>query len=502
MIQNKHIIRLSFIGLFLNIIANIILYRYFMIETIIIHNVVRENAKIANFYKQHVWDNHNIAVSKFQNNSYKNLLQDQDFIKFAKESIEFFIDLNSQVSLFDVNGDKIITTNKNDISNIRFDNDKNISESLIKKIDAYFLKELVGSDGLKNAFKGVSSNNLVANVMLKGDDGDVKSTIVTSYIPIIDDKFSDFPIDSVLEINTDVTEQWNSIASLEEKVLLTFVIILLVFFIIILYNTNYAQRIINIQFEANRALEAAKVLAENENLSKSMFLANVTHELRTPLNAIIGFSEIILADKNPHADNKRYTEYIQDINNSGNHLLGIINDILDFSKACADRLKLDSIELDLNKLIISTMRFIAPRALEAKVQLIEQLPENHIIIKADPKRLKQVLLNLLSNAVKFTNENGSITAKVTNNALEKLVYIKIIDTGIGINEKDIPKALSVFGQIDSALSKKHDGTGLGLPLTQKLVELMGGDFDFKSIVDIGTVVTLTFRCHDIIGITN
>lgn len=502
MIQNKYIIRVSFIGLLLNIIANIILYRHFMIEKIIIHNVANEHSKIANFYKQHVWDHHYVALSKLQNNNYKSLLQDQDFIKFAKHSLEFFADLKSRVSLFDMKGDKIITTHQNDLPNIILNN-KNISENFTDKIDRYFLEYLFVTDGLEKAFKGISSNNLQVNLMLNDDGEEVKATIATSHIPIIDGKFAGSPIDSVLEISTDLTEQWNNIAYLEEKVLRTFIIIFSVFFIIILYNTNYAQRIINKQFEANRELEAAKTLAEKENISKSMFLANVTHELRTPLNAIIGFSEIILADKNTqsHDDNK-HNEYIQDINNSGKHLLGIINDILDFSKACANRLSLDSTELDLNKLIISTIRFIKPKASESKVEIIAQLPQQSIVIKADPKRLKQVLLNLLSNAVKFTNENGSITAKVTNNALEKLAYIKIIDTGIGINEKDIPKALSVFGQIDSALSKKHQGTGLGLPLTKKLVELMGGQFDFKSIVGVGTVVTLTFKYHEISNITS
>ena len=275
--------------------------------------------------------------------------------------------------------------------------------------------------------------------------------------------------------------------------LITFITIFLIFFIIILYNTNYAQRIINRQFEADRILEEAKILAEKENLSKSQFLANVSHELRTPLNSIIGFSEIILADKNIQINNEQYHEYIQDINNSGNHLLSIINDILDFSKACADKLKLDSLELDLNKLITSMIRFVKPKADEAKVQLIENLPKKHIVMIADAKRLKQVILNLLSNAIKFTNEGGTITVILTNNESERLVYIKVIDTGIGISERDIPKALSVFGQIDSTLSKKHDGTGLGLPFTQKLVELMGGQFDLKSTVDVGTIITLIFK---------
>ena len=260
-----------------------------------------------------------------------------------------------------------------------------------------------------------------------------------------------------------------------------------------MYNTNYAQRVINRQFETNRALEEAKTKAEKESTAKTEFLANVSHELRTPLNAIIGFSEIIISETYGKIENSQYKEYIQDINNSGKHLLSVINDILDFSKASADKLKVEHVELDLNKLVSSSMRFVKPRADEAGVRLIENLPKEHIIIKADPKRLKQALLNLLSNSVKFTPDSGSITMSIEKDEVEMLVRVKVVDTGIGMSEKDLPKALSTFGQVDNSLSRKYEGTGLGLPLTKRLVELMQGKFDIQSEVGVGTSVTLTFK---------
>lgn len=307
----------------------------------------------------------------------------------------------------------------------------------------------------------------------------------------------EFTEEGVIEINTDITEQWNNISYLQKRVFITFLIIFIIFFGIVMYNTNYAQRIINKQFEVNRDLEQAKFRAESESHAKTEFLANVSHELRTPLNAVIGFSEIMLTEAQGKIENDQYKVYIQDINNSGKHLLSVINDILDYSKASADKLKVDQIELDLNKLAISSMRFVKPRADEAKVNLIEILPKNHIIIMADPKRLKQAFLNLLSNSVKFTPENGSVTMSLELDELEKVVHIKVTDTGIGINEKDIPKALSTFGQIDNKLSRKYEGTGLGLPLTKKLVELMQGKFDLQSTVGVGTTVTMTFKYIEI-----
>lgn len=130
--------------------------------------------------------------------------------------------------------------------------------------------------------------------------------------------------------------------------------------------------------------------------------------------------------------------------------------------------------------------------------LLEDLPQEHIVMKADPKRLKQALLNLLSNSVKFTPSEGSVTLSVKKDILKKLVYISVTDTGIGMSDQDIPKALSSFGQLDNKLSRKYEGTGLGLPLTKKLVELMNGTFDIKSTVGKGTTITLTFQYSDIV----
>ena len=121
------------------------------------------------------------------------------------------------------------------------------------------------------------------------------------------------------------------------------------------------------------------------------------------------------------------------------------------------------------------------------------MPKEHIIIKADPKRLKQALLNLMSNSVKFTPGGGSITMTIEKDEVEMIVRVKVVDTGIGMSEKDLPKALSTFGQVDNSLSRKYEGTGLGLPLTKKLVELMQGKFDIQSEVGVGTSVTLTFK---------
>ncbi|WP_425363912.1 sensor histidine kinase [Candidatus Tisiphia endosymbiont of Hybos culiciformis] len=488
MIQNKYIVRLAFFGLFINIIVNMIYYRYFIIEEMILKQVGEANIKIANVYTKNVWNRNKTAVNKLHEFGYINLLQDADFIKFATTSVDIFVNLNAYISLYDLQGNKVITSSPIQVtSQVNFP-EENLYQRIISQIDKYFLKELVVEQAFNKAFKGITSHVLIPRAIFHMSGKVEKTSCITSYIPIINRSLSSYPVDGVLEINTNITSLWSSIIELEETVLLTFFIILVIFLVIVTSNTNYAQKIIDQQFETNKALEEAVVKVRNESSAHTKFFANVSHELRTPLNAIIGFSEIMMST--PY--NKDHDNYIKDINSAGKHLLSIITDILDLSKASADKLLVDFIELDLNKLITSTVRIMKPRADQVSVELIEKLPKEHIVIKADPKRLKQVFFNLLSNSIKFTNSSGTITIYAEKDESKGLVYVQVIDTGIGIDERDIPKVLSTFGQIDSTVGRKYQGTGLGLPLTRKLVELMKGKFDLQSKIGIGTTVTLTF----------
>lgn len=488
--QNKYILRLTLLGLFVNIIVNMIFYRYFMIEEMILKQVAAENIRIADLYVKHVWETNPTAIKKLHKSNYINLLQDQDFIKFAISSANWFVNLNSNVSLYDNQGNKFITNGLLKLKTMPAYPYDTIYETFITKIDEFFFHEPSTQQTFNDGFKGVTSHVLLPKILMQkdGSDKEEKAAFISSYIPIIDSKNGDFSIDGVLEINTDITYQWNNIQALEKKVFVTFIILFVILCAIVVTNTNYAQRIIDKQYEINRTTEANMLRIKNESSAHTQFLANVSHELRTPLNAIIGFSELIISDKTKVEN----LNYINDIYSAGKHLLAVINDILDLSKASADKLKVDIVDLDLNKLITSSIRLIQPKADETKVELIEKLPKDHIIIKADLKRLKQVFLNLLSNSVKFTNPNGSVTVQVEKDELAGVVYIRVIDTGIGIEEKNIPKALSTFGQIDNSLGKKYEGTGLGLPLTRKLIELMHGKFDLQSKIGIGTTVTLTF----------
>ncbi len=245
----------------------------------------------------------------------------------------------------------------------------------------------------------------------------------------------------------------------------------------------------------NIDLERAKDIAEGASRAKSQFLANISHELRTPLNAIIGFSSILMNQLfGPLGDNK-YLEYAKDINESGTHLLDIINDILDLSKAEAGKLSITYEEVHVGKSINKCMTILAERAEKGKVTMSVDVPKSLPPLVADRLRFIQILLNILSNAVKFTEPGGRvhISAKVNQHPpCDDEFVILVQDTGIGMSADDLGKAFQSFGQVDSGLNRKYEGTGLGLPLTRKLMELHYGRIEMESELGKGTLVRLVF----------
>ncbi|MBL4693497.1 MAG: hypothetical protein JKY92_09240 [Magnetovibrio sp.] len=183
-------------------------------------------------------------------------------------------------------------------------------------------------------------------------------------------------------------------------------------------------------------------------------------------------------------------EYARDINISGVHLLELINDILDFSSIEAGQLNLYDDVLDIAEVLDTSMRLIAPRLEANKITFTTNYAKNLPTIKADKRRIKQIALNILSNSAKFTEKGGHVSVTL---ALDETGSLKIVfaDTGIGMSSKNLALAMTQFGQVDGSLARKHQGTGLGLPLTQKLVEEHGGKFDIRSEINAGTTVTVT-----------
>nr|WP_320049783.1 ATP-binding protein [uncultured Desulfuromonas sp.] len=266
-----------------------------------------------------------------------------------------------------------------------------------------------------------------------------------------------------------------------------------------------------------RTKEASKAQREalDANQTKSDFLANMSHELRTPLNSVIGFSEV-LEDEMFGPLNDKQREYVSNILLSGRHLLSLINDILDLSKVEAGRMTLELGLVDLRTLLASSMTMLQEKAHKHAIQMeLDIAAEDQTHLMADERKLKQILFNLLSNAVKFTPEGGTVrvSARKTEeiglqqaelwqpeqipppNPHQPGLEIAVSDTGIGIESQDYLKLFQEFSQLSSPYTKKHEGTGLGLALCKRLVELHGGCIGVSSQPGKGSRFVLVIPLH-------
>ena len=244
------------------------------------------------------------------------------------------------------------------------------------------------------------------------------------------------------------------------------------------------------------ALDAAAAASQ----AKSQFLATMSHELRTPLNAVIGFADLMVNEAYGPLGDERYRDYSGIIRDSGSHLLSLINDVLDISKLDANRLELVEDMVDVRQMVADAVHMISGQVEKAELTLSCQPPAAGVRLRADARRIRQVLLNLLSNAVKFTPSGGSIsiTAEPDGDGFE----IAVTDTGIGIASEDIPTALERFGQVDSRFCRRYEGTGLGLPLAKRLMELHGGTLNLVSVVGSGTRVSCRFPAERVVALAD
>lgn len=240
--------------------------------------------------------------------------------------------------------------------------------------------------------------------------------------------------------------------------------------------------------EREREAQRLRQAAERASEAKTQFIQNMSHELRTPLNAVIGFSEVIVNQQLGPVANE-YRDCATEINLSGNHLLNQINDILNFSRIESGSETIDEEEIDLHELARIVSQQLLARAAQAGVSLQVDLPDVLPRLHSDGTKVKKILVHLLGNAIKFTPEGGRATLSVRQGMNGWFVF-EVTDTGIGMNTEDQEKALGLFSQVDVDLSRRHDGSGLGLPLSKSTAEMLGGSLRLHSKAGVGTTVTV------------
>jgi len=238
----------------------------------------------------------------------------------------------------------------------------------------------------------------------------------------------------------------------------------------------------------NQKLQESNLELQRANSLKSEFLANMSHELRTPLNAVIGFSELLL-DTTAGVLTGEQKDYVADILSSGRHLLELINEILDLSKIEAGKMKLSVEEFEIGPVIEEAMALLRVEAGRKHIELVSEVGEASIEARADRGKVRQVLNNLLSNAVKFTPPGGRVTLRASRQG--EGVAVSVIDTGIGIKEEDQERIFQAFTQVDGSYSRRYQGTGLGLTLVKKFVELQGGRVTLTSRFGEGSDFSFT-----------
>lgn len=243
--------------------------------------------------------------------------------------------------------------------------------------------------------------------------------------------------------------------------------------------------------QLNLRLGEAKGAAEKASRVKSEFLAHMSHELRTPLNAIIGFAEVMRLELLGPLGRARYREYIGDIHQSGQHLLSLIDDVLDMSRIEAGRFELHEETVDLAAMGNEALALVRPIAERSGVSLVVNEASLQALLHADERAVKQMLVNLLANAIKYTPSAGTVQLGARLNAEGELV-LTVADTGVGMSPREIEDSVVPFVQVDSRLARRTPGSGLGLPITKRLIEMHGGRLVLESAPDRGTTATLYF----------
>jgi signal transduction histidine kinase len=336
---------------------------------------------------------------------------------------------------------------------------------------------------------GVGSGYQFQHKLGAGTGPDENIWVLSGYLPMRGG-YNHGPVVGVIEIHRNITSIRLSIEQVRMKTAAVIALAFVLLFVLLVTMVQRAEGKTQVEHEAKLALAHAKAKAEAIVKEKTQFLANISHELRTPLNAIIGFAEILESEIKGPLGHPSYKEFISDIARSGHYLLNIINEVLDLAKAESGTMAIDAQPTDVISVANGVSRMLAPEAASYGHTLTVEGIGEISAIKTDAGKLRHVLVNLVNNGLKFTPQGGEVRVLIDQDAETRDLRIRVIDNGIGMSADDIPIAQSPFGQVENVFTRTHKGTGLGLPLSQRFTEILGGTFLIESKPQAGTTVTI------------
>ncbi|WP_194966475.1 sensor histidine kinase [Rickettsia endosymbiont of Cardiosporidium cionae] len=458
-----------------------LLYHYTLVENVVIRRSLETNKNLATQYYQNFFLRYNKEYF-YKGFKVNNLELDQKYLNdFKQLSKAFFANISSTVSILNISNNQV---SEFELHSFR-DDTQYPYKNLLLPFDSFFLRRYYNIDFQFDAlYKGIDINTLHYSKL--------DQLLFTSYIPVFYFLENGNQHCLVLQVKTNVSGSLNDIIRLDRNFVLMILISSITLLTVVASYKNYYMR--SYRNRIRSFIDYYTVHARNDIVKnvQSEFLSTVSHELRTPLNSIIGFSDIILSQNHDIInDQLKLRDYIKNINQSGKKLLDIINDILDFAQISSNNMKIDNLELDLNKVILSVLRLVESMVFEQDITLVTKIEESHVIVNADSKRLKQVLLHLLHNAIQITPCGGVIIFSVTKDKSENLVYITIIDNGVRKDEaerSDNMYRFFGFQEIDS--ENEYPNTVLGLPITKKIIEMMNGKIEIDIQTGIATKISI------------
>ena len=475
----------------------------YMINAIVKQRYVNTAENTNNYYYNQVVSSHLDGFDIINKYDYHQWNNEIAYLKLMIDSIKFFSGTNTvNLNLRNTRGKVVLSLDPLSISEIPFAEIGNSYKFFyfLDKASSIFYPDQFERITYEKSLLGRTQSTIIPFATFRNSEGYLtKGVLAKIIIPIIDQSgTNDNPIIGVVEYYFDITFGWGKTQKIAMVIFL--IMGILIFIMVIHLRQVYSKfhNVICIMMKLNDNLLESKKDAAEELNRKTIFLSTISHEMKTPISAIAGYSEDMLMEQVGPINNPIYKQYVEDINNISKYALSLIKDILDYARAATNQLLMEYGCFDVRKILIFCARMVELRANQFGLKIKLSLSTDSLPIMADQKRFKQCVLNILTNSIKYTPSGGEIRIYADIDKSMKFDQVKITfeDTGIGIDPKDLVKSSESFEKIEEVQSTKYEGTGLGLPFTRKLVELMGGKFDIESELGKGTKISFTFKYQD------